>query len=283
MRSTAGIPVRLLLADVDGTLVTKDKVLTEHSIEAVHALNEAGILFALTSGRPPRGMQMLIEPLSLTTPISAFNGGLVTQPDMTVLEQKVIPAELVPALIAMLGSAGLDVWVYRGAEWLVRDLEAPHIARESFTVQFDPTLVESFEGLTEDVAKLVGVSDDHDLVASMASAAHDEFGDHVSAARSQPYYLDVTHPEANKGGVVKFLSARYGIPEEQIATIGDMPNDVLMFARSGLSIAMGQSGREVHRAARRVTESNDEDGFAKAVERFILRANNRAALTAERS
>jgi Cof subfamily protein (haloacid dehalogenase superfamily) len=275
--------VRLLLADVDGTLVTKDKVLTERSIEAVHELHDAGVLFALTSGRPPRGMQMLIEPLSLSTPISAFNGGLVTEPDMTVLEQKVIPDELVPSIIAMLESAGLDVWIYRGAEWLVRDLEAPHIARESFTVQFDPTLVENFDAFTKDVAKLVGVSDDHDLVASVASAAHDEFGDHVSAARSQPYYLDVTHPNANKGGVVRFLSARYDIPEEQIATIGDMPNDVLMFARSGLSIAMGQSDREVHRAARRVTSSNDEEGFANAVERFVLRANERASLTAERS
>jgi len=281
--SAVAAPVRLLLADVDGTLVTKDKVLTERSIEAVHALNEAGVRFALTSGRPPRGMQMLIEPLSLSTPISAFNGGLVTEPDMSVLEQKVIPAELVPAIIAMLDSAGLDVWAYRGAEWLVRDPEAPHIARESFTVQFEPTPVESFEGLTEDVAKLVGVSDDHDLVASVAGAAHDEFGDHVSAASSQPYYLDVTHPQANKGSVVKFLSARYGIPEEEIATIGDMPNDVLMFARSGLSIAMGQSGREVQRAARRVTDSNEDDGFAHAVERFILRANDRAGLTAERS
>jgi Cof subfamily protein (haloacid dehalogenase superfamily) len=275
--------VRLLLADVDGTLVTTDKVLTERSIEAVHELRDAGVLFALTSGRPPRGMQMLIEPLSLSTPISAFNGGLVTEPDLTVLEQKVIPAELVPSIIAMLESAGLDVWIYRGAEWLVRDLQAPHIARESFTVQFDPTLVESFAAFTTDVAKLVGVSDDHDLVASVASAAHDEFGDHVSAARSQPYYLDFTHPNANKGAVVQFLSARYDIREEQIATIGDMPNDVLMFARSGLSIAMGQSGREVHRAARRVTSSNDEDGFAKAVERFVLRANDRASVTTERS
>ena len=283
MTSARREPVRLLLADVDGTLVTKDKVLTQRSIEAVRELRDAGILFALTSGRPPRGMQMLIEPLSLSTPISAFNGGLVTEPDMTVLEQKVIPDELVPAIIAMLESAGLDVWIYRGAEWLVRDLKAPHIARESFTVQFDPTLVESFDGHTEDVAKLVGVSDDHDLVASVAMAAHDEFGDRVSAARSQPYYLDVTHPGANKGGVVKFLSARYDIPEEQIATIGDMPNDVLMFARSGLSIAMGQSDREVQRAARRVTGSNEEDGFANAVERFILRVNDTATLTAERS
>ena len=272
-----------MLADVDGTLVTQEKVLTDRSVQAVRELRDAGILFAVTSGRPPRGMQMLIEPLSLSTPISAFNGGLVTEPDMTVLEQKVIPDELVPAIIAMLESAGLDVWIYSGAEWLVRDLQAPHIARESFTVQFDPTLVESFDGHTEDVAKLVGVSDDHDLVASVAMAAHDEFGDRVSAARSQPYYLDVTHPGANKGGVVKFLSARYDIPEEQIATIGDMPNDVLMFARSGLSIAMGQSGREVQRAARRVTDSNEEDGFAHACERFILRAKDRASLTAERS
>jgi Cof subfamily protein (haloacid dehalogenase superfamily) len=263
--------------------VTKDKVLTERSIAAVGELHDAGILFAITSGRPPRGMQMLIKPLSLSTPISAFNGGVVTEPDMTVLEQKVLPQRLVPAIIAMLESRGLDVWLYRGAEWLVRDLDAPHVSREASTVQFDPTLVDSFEGRGEDVAKLVGVSDDHDLVASVTSVAREEFGDHVSAAPSQPYYLDITHPQANKGAVVSFLSSRYRIPEAQIATIGDMPNDILMFARSGLSIAMGQSGPEVHRAARRVTGSNDDDGFASAVERFILRPNDAAIPTAERS
>jgi Cof subfamily protein (haloacid dehalogenase superfamily) len=275
--SSAGAPdIRLLLADVDGTLVTKDKLLTDRAVEAVRKLREADILFAITSGRPPRGMQMLIEPLALTTPISAFNGGIVVDADMTILEQKVIPRELAPAIIAALGSAGLDVWIYRGADWYVRDPHAPHVARESSTVQFDPTVVESFDGLTDDVAKLVGVSDDPDRMASVATAAHEEFGDHVSAALSQPYYLDVTHPQANKGEVVKFLSARYRIPEEQIATIGDMPNDVLMFARSGLSIAMGQSDREVQRAARRVTRSNDEDGFAAAVDRLILASPKRA-------
>ena len=114
------------------------------------------------------------------------------------------------------------------------------------------------------------MSDDHDTVAEAAVATREQFGDDVSAARSQPYYLDVTHPEANKGHVVKFLSAKYGIPTEEIATIGDMPNDVLMFALSGLSIAMGNADREVQRAARRVTTTNDEDGFAHAVDRFIL-------------
>ena len=86
------------------------------------------------------------------------------------------------------------------------------------------------------------------------------------------------NPAANKGGVVKYLSAKYGVPNEQIATIGDMPNDVLMFAHSGLSIAKGQSDREVQRAARRVTTSNDDEGFANAVERLIVRAHDKATL-----
>jgi hydroxymethylpyrimidine pyrophosphatase-like HAD family hydrolase len=92
----------------------------------------------------------------------------------------------------------------------------------------------------------------------------------VTAARSQPYYLDVTHPDANKGAVARYVSAKYAIPPKAIATIGDMPNDVLMFAHSGLSIAMGNASPDVQRAARRVTTSNAEEGFAAAVERFIL-------------
>jgi len=262
--------IRLLLSDVDGTLVTKEKTLTQRSIDAVHALHDAGIHFAVTSGRPPMGMSMLVEPLSLQTPLAAFNGGLVVGPDMDVVEQRVIPEDLVAPAIDLIESNGLSVWVYQGADWLVRDLDGPHVEREAHTVQFSPKLVESYAGATSGIAKIVGVSDDYDAVAATAAAAHDEFGDHVSASRSQPYYLDVTHPQANKGAVVKFLSATYAIPVEEIATIGDMPNDVLMFALSGLSIAMGNADREVQRAARRVTTSNDEDGFANAVHRFIL-------------
>ncbi|HUB76717.1 MAG TPA: Cof-type HAD-IIB family hydrolase [Solirubrobacteraceae bacterium] len=261
--------IRLLLADVDGTLVTPEKALTAAAIAAVDELHAAGIVFAVTSGRPPRGMEMLIEPLALKSPISGFNGGVVVELDMSVISQKTLPDELVPRIVAEVAER-LDVWVYRGADWYVRDPDAPHVARERATVQFDPTVVATLDGIAGGVAKIVGVSDDHDLVASVAADLHDAFGDRVSAARSQPYYVDVTHPKANKGAVVAYLSARYKVRGEQIATIGDMPNDVLMFAHSGLSIAMGQSDREVQRSARRVTASNEDDGFAKAVERFVL-------------
>jgi hydroxymethylpyrimidine pyrophosphatase-like HAD family hydrolase len=132
--------IRLLLADVDGTLVTPDKALTEAAIAAVGELHEAGILFALTSGRPPRGMSMLIEPLDVRTPIAAFNGGLLVDRDMTVIEQRTIPPELVAPTIELLRSHGLDVWLYQGADWFVQDLQGPHVDREAATVQFAPTL-----------------------------------------------------------------------------------------------------------------------------------------------
>jgi len=262
-------PITAVLADVDGTLVTQQKILTDRAVAAVARLREHGIEFAVTSGRPPRGMSMLIEPLALTTPISAFNGGLIVRPDMSVLEQKTIPEAVVAPAIELLAAHGLDVWLYSGADWLVRDHDRPHVAREAATVRFDPTIVKTFDGV-EEVAKIVGVSDDHDLVRATAQEAREQFGNHVSAAQSQPYYLDITHPRANKGEVVSYLSVQLGIPTDQFATIGDMPNDVLMFARSGLSIAMGNATPEVQRAARRVSASNEEEGFAKAIERFVL-------------
>src|SRR5712691_8622812 len=96
--------IRLMLSDVDGTLVTRDKVLTARSVAAVRALADAGIVFAVTSGRPPRGMSMLIGPLGLTTPLAAFNGGLFVQPDMAVIEQRVIPTDLVAPIIGLIES-----------------------------------------------------------------------------------------------------------------------------------------------------------------------------------
>ncbi len=263
-------PIRLMLADVDGTLVTQDKVLTDKAVDAVRRLGEAGILFAVTSGRPPRGMAMLVDPLELSTPIAAFNGGLFANPDMSVIEQRTLPDEVTPAVIDLLDHHGVDVWVYRGSDWFVRDPKAPHVDREAWTVRFDPTPIDDFASVSDGVAKVVGVSDDHDAVKAAVEAVHKEFADSVSAARSQPYYADVTHPDANKGAVVTYLARRYGIDPAEIATIGDMPNDVLMFAHSGSSIAMGNSSREVQRAARHVTQSNEDEGFAVAVERYVL-------------
>jgi hypothetical protein len=262
--------IRLLLSDVDGTLVTSDKVLTEQSIKAVRQLRDVGILFALTSARPPQGLAMFINPLELTTPLAAFNGGLLTDTNFKIIEEKTIDDQLSAPIVELLSSHGLSVWLYQGTDWYVLDMQGPHVARESIACQCTPSVIKNFDGVETGVAKIVGVSDDSDAVAAAMAALQQRFGSQVLATRSQTYFVDVTHPEASKGNVVKFLSARYDIPTNEIATIGDMQNDLSMFAVSGLSIAMGNADDEVQRAASEVTTSNEDEGFAHAVTRFIL-------------
>jgi Cof subfamily protein (haloacid dehalogenase superfamily) len=265
-------PVRLVVADVDGTLVTPDKELTPRARAAVRALLDAGVAFTITSGRPPRGMAMLIEPLQLRDPIAAFNGGLLVRPNLSAIQERLIPGDVVASVVDILSRSTLDVWVYTDADWRLRSRHRPHVDREEWTVKFAPIVVSTIDDVRERVVKVVGVSDAREAIARGLDEVRRICGQQVSAALSQPYYLDVTHPLANKGQVVTSLSALLHVPSAQIATIGDMPNDVLMFAHSGVSIAMGNASPDVQRTARFVTKANTEEGFALAMERFVLGA-----------
>jgi Cof subfamily protein (haloacid dehalogenase superfamily) len=262
--------ISLVLADVDGTLVTEQKILTPRAQNAVKALRKGGIRFAITSGRPPRGMAMLFDPLDLDTPIAGFNGGLFVQRDLTILEQKTVPVDVARQAIDVIREHGLDAWVYRGNDWLITKADAPHVAREAWTVQFEPKIVVDVAEKLNEVAKIVGVSDDYDKVERCEADARATFGERATAARSQPYYLDITNKDANKGAVVEYLSRHMKVPAAEIATIGDQPNDVLMFQRSGFSIAMGNASDEVKSQADVTTDSYNDEGFAKAMESFIL-------------
>jgi Cof subfamily protein (haloacid dehalogenase superfamily) len=264
--------IALVLADVDGTLVTQEKILTSAARAAVDELRRAGIGFAITSGRPPRGMAMLTGPLGIDLPVAGFNGGVMVAPDLaTVLAAHTLPAATVVGAMELLAHHGLDAWVYTKTRWLVRDPAAPHVDREARTVQFAPEIMPDLDaGSVEDVVKVVGVSDDAARMQACAEAAAQALGEDVAASLSQPYYLDITQARANKGAVVDALAERTGIARTRIATIGDMPNDVAMFRRAGVSIAMGNAEDKVKQHARYVTDSNADDGFAKAIRRFIL-------------
>lgn len=263
--------IRLLLSDVDGTLVTRDKVLTPAATAAARALQQRGIGLAITSSRPPKGLRMLVQPLALQGLLAGFNGGLIVEPDLVPIERHGLDPKAARLALELIQDQGLDPWLYTQDAWLVRDADGAHVARDEHAVQFAPQVVRTFTA--EDLAqayKIVGVSDDYPRVAETERLAQNLLGDSASAIRSQHYYLDVTNPNANKGAVVEMLSRRLGIPTAQIATIGDMANDVPMFRKSGFSIAMGNATDAVKGEASVVTADNEDDGFAKAVRRWFL-------------
>src|SRR5262245_10668559 len=188
--------ISLVLSDVDGTLVTEQKVLTERAQAAVEALHRAGVRFAITSGRPPLGMAMLFDKLALDTPIAGFNGGLFVERDLRIISQKTVPANIAHRAVDLIRQHGLDVWVYSGNEWLITQADAPHVAREAWTVNFEPKVVKEFDGALQSVAKVVGVSDDLERVRRCEADLQAAFGASASAHRSQPYYLDITNKDA---------------------------------------------------------------------------------------
>ena len=264
--------ISLLISDVDGTLVTKDKQLTEAAAEAIRSLDRAGIGFTLVSSRPPRGLAKLFQTVQPLLPFGGFNGGSLVDPaDGTVLEQVSLPPAAARKAIDYLAGEGIAAWVFDDGEWLITDPAGPHVDHERFTIGFEPRVVPRFEeAMLQRVGKIVGASNDHAHLARCEAGLQAVLGASASALRSQAYYLDVTNPQATKGHFVRALSRRLSIPLAEIAVIGDADNDVSMFEAAGFAIAMGNATDAVKAKADATTAGNNEEGFAQAVERLIL-------------
>jgi Cof subfamily protein (haloacid dehalogenase superfamily) len=266
--------IALVVSDVDGTLVTHDKRLTDGARRAVQRLHEAGIGFTITSSRPPVGMRFLIEPLAITLPIGPFNGSSIVDPQLQPIEQHLIPAGAAGRSIELLEQFGVDVWLFTNQQWIVRRDDGKYVPHERNTIRFDPTFAKDFEPWLATACKIVGASADAPLLERCEKAMQAALGSEAFVVRSQSYYLDITPPAQNKGTFVEAMARRLAIPTAAIATIGDMQNDLAMFKVSGLSIAMGNATDDVKRQATHVTGSNDNEGFAGAID--IILQNNRA-------
>ena len=263
--------VSLVVSDVDGTLVTGDKVLTPRAIAAVHRLHEAGIGFSLCSSRPPFGMRMLVEPLRLKLPFGGYNAGTIVAPDLSIVDEKLLTPEVAREAVTIFRQHAIDCWVFADNEWLVANPQGSHVAHETRTVETPPTVVPEFtEAHLAAVGKIVGPSDDHALIARLAELLQGRLDGRASVARSQPYYSDVIPPGIDKGRLVELLAARLAVPQAEIMVLGDMENDLRMFRRAGFAVAMGNASEEVKRAAQATTLSNEEDGFAVAIERYVF-------------
>jgi Cof subfamily protein (haloacid dehalogenase superfamily) len=261
----------LVVSDVDGTLVTTDKRLTAAAIAAAARLHAAGIAFSICSSRPPFGQRMLIAPLGLKLPFGGYNGGAIVNPDLSPVEQKLLTPAAAEDAIALLEKHGItSIWVFTGREWLIRDPAGDYVDLEIHTIDTPPSVVASFAGRLGGVSKIVGASKDHDRIAAAVTAGQQALDGRATVLRSQPYYCDITPPGIDKGRLIDLLAARLGLAHEQIAVLGDMGNDVEMFRRAGFAIAMGNATAEVKALAQAVTLSNDDDGFAAAIDRYIL-------------
>jgi Cof subfamily protein (haloacid dehalogenase superfamily) len=265
--------IALVVSDVDGTLVTKDKILTDGARSAVRRLRDAGIGFTIVSSRPTVGMRFLIEPLAITLPVGSFNGSSIVDPQLKPIEQHLIPESTAQRSLNVLNEFGVDIWLFTNDLWITRNPEGEYVPHEKLAIRTDPTIVRDFASYLSSACKIVGASSDAALLRHCEAAMQKALGAEATAVRSQSYYLDVTPPGHDKGTFVEAMARRQGISAAAVATIGDMQNDLAMFAKSGLSIAMGNATDDVKRRATHVTTTNEDEGFAGAVD-LVLNRNS---------
>jgi Cof subfamily protein (haloacid dehalogenase superfamily) len=263
--------IALVVSDVDGTLLTKDKTLTDAARHAAGRLREAGIGFTITSSRPTIGMRFLIEPLAIALPIGAFNGSAIVDPQMNPIEQHLIPVTAAERSIDLLDRFGVDIWLFTHDTWFTRNGHGEYVPHEVRAIRTEPTILDDFAPHVARACKIVGASSDFELLKRCEAEMRDVLGAQATAVRSQNYYLDITPPGCDKGTFVAAMARRLGISTDAVATIGDMENDVAMFATSGLSIAMGNAHDGIKARAKLVTASNEADGFAKAIDMILQR------------
>jgi Cof subfamily protein (haloacid dehalogenase superfamily) len=266
--------IALVVSDVDGTLLTKDKTLTEAAKSAVQRLHKADIGFTITSSRPTLGMRFLIEPLAITLPIGAFNGSSIVDPQLKPIEQNLIPPAAAHRSLDILNEYGADIWLFTNDLWLTRNPDGEYVPHEQRAIRADPTIVKDFTPYMTAACKIVGASADAAMLQRCEVAMQQALGTQANAIRSQSYYLDITPPGHDKGTFVQAMAKRLGISTDAVATIGDMQNDLAMFRKSGLSFAMGNATDDVKKIATHVTTSNEDEGFAGAME-TILKGNAR--------
>jgi Cof subfamily protein (haloacid dehalogenase superfamily) len=266
--------IALVVSDVDGTLLTKDKTLTEGATRAVRRLEESGVGFTITSSRPTIGMRFLIEPLGIALPVGAFNGSSIVDAQLSPIEQHLIPASAAQRAIDVLDEFGVDVWLFTNEQWLARGDDGAYVPLEKRTIRADPTIVPDFTPHLSSSCKIVGASADAALLQRCEAIMKKALGAQATAVRSQSYYLDVTPPGCDKGTFVQAMATRLGISTGAVATIGDMQNDLAMFRTSGISIAMGNATDDVKKLATHVTASNEDEGFAGAID-IILKNNEK--------
>jgi Cof subfamily protein (haloacid dehalogenase superfamily) len=174
----------------------------------------------------------------------------------------------------VLNEYGVDIWLFTNEKWLTRNGDGEYVPHEKLAIRADPTIVADFSPYLSAACKIVGANSDAALLQRCEAAMQKAMGAQATAVRSQTYYLDVTPPGCDKGTFVQAMAKREGISTDAVATIGDMQNDLAMFKKSGLSIAMGNATDDVKKLATHVTTSNEDEGFAGAIE--IVLKNNAA-------
>lgn len=267
-------PIRLIATDVDGTLLNSQMIIPERNLRAIRAAQEKGITVAISSGRFPENVYVLLQDYGLRCPIIGTNGADVIDENLNRLSETYISPEAALRTLNELIHLGSDYFMFARQAICTSRATRKHHSELSFGDRIRALGFTYYHG-PEEALMLANQGIAHKIFVCNnvpLDPVRETLGNipGIALTQSSANNIEVMPCGVDKGIGVKALADALGIPMEQVMTLGDEGNDIPMLRAAGCGIAMGNGSAEAKAAAKYVTDTHDNCGFAKAVERYAL-------------
>ena len=265
---------KLLVLDIDGTLTNEKKEITRHTKQTILRMQKAGVKVVLASGRPAYGVVPTARELELEQYggfILSYNGGRIVDCSTgRTIYEKTIPHKLMGGIYGQVHDLDAALMTYEGDRIITEKPQDAYVAKESFINKMKVKGVGNFlDYVTFPVVKCL-VAADGGYLEAVEDKLKGYFGSQLSIFRSEPYFLEIMPKDIDKASSLERLRLQLGLERAEIAACGDGLNDISMIQYAGLGIAMANAQEAVKRVCDFVTKSNEEEGVAYVIDRFIL-------------
>ncbi|MCL2153204.1 MAG: Cof-type HAD-IIB family hydrolase [Oscillospiraceae bacterium] len=261
---------RFVAVDIDGTLLNNSSQVSKRNEQAIKDVINAGIIFSLSTGRPLQGVSAFVDMVGADMPFIIYNGAMVvTSKSKQVLHETTLSGELASGVVRLGQQRGTNVFVYRDGKMHVTEISQPVEHYISY-FKISPFVVEDLVELASRGVTKVLFRDTPDRITDLQNEAAILFKDKLNYFTSQPNLLEFVDSATSKGAAMRVIGERYGIPQCEMMAIGDSYNDIEMIRHAALGVAMGNAPQEIKDIADAVTSTNEEDGVAEAIYRYVL-------------
>lgn len=265
---------KLVAMDMDGTLLRNDKSISERTKKAIQEARDKGVSVVLATGRPIEGVTRFLEELDMFTDkdyVLSYNGALVQK---TKTKEAICKVTLTGADFHYLKKISDELGVNIHAFWEKKGLVTPksskytEVEAELNNIQVHEINMDSV-GDDEVIVKVMMI-DEPEILEAAIEKLPKEIHEKYTVVKSMPFFLEFLNKDANKGVGVDLLAKHLGVKQEEVITLGDAENDTHMIEYAGLGVAMGNATNEIKEISNYITDTNENDGVAKVIEKFVL-------------
>ncbi len=262
--------IKLIAIDMDDTLLNSELAISERNFAAVSAAQAKGVVVAIATGRMFSSALPYAKQLAMQAPIITYNGALIRHPQtQATLFHQTIEDEAAAKVRQLFKERGWYLQAYVNDQLYVKERGWEAKSYEALAGITSIALGDDFFAQTQAPTKMLAMAEAK-LLTEIEATVNEALGGRIFTATSKPTYLELTHPDVNKGRALALLGEHLGVARDEIMAIGDSNNDYAMLEYAGLGVAMGNASARVKGVAQFVTGDNDASGVAQAIERFVL-------------